>query len=923
MISPSHPALPDPNLPDPDFPPAANRGEEPTASAPRISAAPHSSLPTPESPEEIAAAHPPTALSPALQSALRDLVRQYEFECDSVRRQFVRRFREAEEFWRGNQNLYWGERDFRWHTPFENALERGSAAELPRYDYVTNLYQAFGLSVVAAISQRIPRVRFQPVSTLREEDIATARAAALVADLIERNNRIDLLTIRESYLLWTQGMFGAYVRYVVDEEFGTHPEPVYDLVWTQVLPDRYLCPHCGIETPASAATLQPLAPVAVSPDDPVALGASDAADNFAADLGSGSGDLDPGSNPGIQAPAPADWGFPSANSAPETLGSNAAAPSEPSAPAPFGDPARGSRLHALDSHLAASTTAQSSLWTPSVTTPSFFLPTAPAPPASAPLCAGCGSALGAAHFHPAEYLQVPVITGVQPVPNGQERISVYGGLNLKVMPYANELRESAYLILAEEQHAATLRAAYPALADQIGAGDPGPGDSYERLARLALVEPLGAPAGALPFTSLVTYKRCWLRPWAFWAHADADIRDQLLELFPQGCMVAFAGEVFLEARPEMLDDHWRLCRAMPGVGMYTEPVGASIISIQKRVNDLANIQAEHVEYGAAPPILYDARYINGQALANKRMEPASYTPVVVESAPGAKPLAEMIFQPRIGLDPSIYAQGQNLFETAQFLTGAFPAVFGGSMQDVTTATGYGMARDQALGRLSLFWRQIKQFHADLMLAAVNVFRKNRTQDVEQVLFQRSGDYASRFIRLGDLKGNITVHPEADVFPASWSEIRQNVLQLLQSPDPYIQNVLTNPLNADQVKQYIGVPGLVLPEEDNRSKQFREIDELLRGEPVFDSQRGYWLPTVPADPLVDDNSVHIRAIREWAVSDDGQHAKNLSPGGYANVMAHLLQHQRDLAPIPAVPPAPVPAVPADAQPAARAAVKSSH
>ncbi len=907
MTSHSNPAHPDSALPDSAFPPAANRGEEPTASAPRTSAAPHSSSPTPEPPEGISSSHPPTALSPALQSALRDLVRQYELECDSVRRQYVRRFREAEEFWRGNQNLYWGERDFRWHTPFENALERGSAAELPRYDYVTNLYQAFGLSVIAAISQRIPRVRFQPVSTLREEDIATARAAALAADLIERNNRIDLLTIRESYLLWTQGMFGAYVRYVVDEEFGTHPEPIYDRVWTQVLPDRYLCPRCGIETPAAAATLQPLAPVSVQPDNQAALNASDGDDNLAADLGSGFEN---------QTPAPdlesADWGLATGDSVPDTLGSNAAAPSVPSASAPFGDPARGSRLHALDSRLAATSTAQTSRWTPSVTTPSFIVPAAP-PPASSPLCAGCGSALGAANFHRAEYLQVPVISGVEPVPNGQERISVYGGLNLKVMPYANELRESAYLILAEEQHAATLRAAYPALADQIGAGDPGPGDSYERLARLALVEPVGAPAGALPFTSLVTYKRCWLRPWAFWAHADADIRAQLLELFPQGCMVAFAGEVFLEARPEMLDDHWRLCRAMPGVGMYTEPVGAGIISIQKRVNDLANIQAEHVEYGAAPPILYDARYINGQALANKRMEPASYTPVVVESAPGAKPLAEMIFQPRIGLDPSVYAQGQNLFETAQFLTGAFPAVFGGSMQDVTTATGYGMARDQALGRLSLFWRQIKQFHADLMLAAVNVFRKNRTQDVEQVLFQRSGDYASRFIRLGDLKGNITVHPEADVFPASWSEIRQNVLQLLQSPDPYIQNVLTNPLNADQVKQYIGAPGLVLPEEDNRSKQFREIDELLRGEPVFDPRRGYWLPTVPADPLVDDNSVHIRAIREWAVSDDGQHAKNLSPGGYSNVMAHLLQHQRDLAPIPAVPPAP--ALPAASPPPA--------
>src|SRR5207302_3885673 len=65
---------------------------------------------------------------------------------------------------------------------------------------------------------------------------------------------------------------------------------------------------------------------------------------------------------------------------------------------------------------------------------------------------------------------------------------------------------------------------------------------------------------------------------------------------------------------------------------------------------------------------------------------------------------------------------------AQFLTGLFPAVFGGEMENVKTASGYAMARDQALGRLGLVWRRLKTFYCDLMLLGVDCFRKNRSEE---------------------------------------------------------------------------------------------------------------------------------------------------------------------------------------------------
>src|SRR5690348_11934762 len=55
-----------------------------------------------------------------LQEALRRLVFQYSTE--STRREEIRRIKQAHQFWRGLQYLWWNERDQNWHLPFEQKL---------------------------------------------------------------------------------------------------------------------------------------------------------------------------------------------------------------------------------------------------------------------------------------------------------------------------------------------------------------------------------------------------------------------------------------------------------------------------------------------------------------------------------------------------------------------------------------------------------------------------------------------------------------------------------------------------------------------------------------------------------------------------------------------------------------------------------
>ena len=125
---------------------------------------------------------------PKLVAALRDLVTQFRQEGIVARRHEIRRIRQARLFWQGLQYAWWNPNDMSWHLPFESRLGDDTALEeMPRYQFVTNFYQGFGLSFIGVMSQDVPTVRFYPQSAQSEEDISAAKAASEAAKLIERS----------------------------------------------------------------------------------------------------------------------------------------------------------------------------------------------------------------------------------------------------------------------------------------------------------------------------------------------------------------------------------------------------------------------------------------------------------------------------------------------------------------------------------------------------------------------------------------------------------------------------------------------------------------------------------------------------------------------------------------------------------------
>jgi len=757
-----------------------------------------------------------------LEGALRRLVQQFSFESDSTRRQEVRRIKQAHQFWRGLQYLWWNERDQNWHLPFEQNLSDGSSLDdLPLYEFVTNIYQAFGLSLVAVLSQDVPRVRFFPSSAQAEEDVAAAKAATEVAQLVERNNRIGNLIVEEAFNLWTDGKVGAYVRFVVDgQRFGFHPETEIGAREVKIGADVYVCPECGAENKAKGRV-----------EDRREILAAGGADRR--------------------------------------------------------DDVRGRRIE-----------TQGADDGPALSDDNLSSP-----------CDVCGASLTEEDFVAGETVTVPTTETRQRVPNGQEVVTIVGGLELKTPPWANEMHEYPYIQWNMEVHQARLRAAYPHAADKIGSPVATGSQEYERLARLSQSQGGPLTEGGDININLITFQRTWLRPWAFFALDDKGLRDDLLGMFPDGAYVAFAGDTYCESRSENMDDHWRVLHALPGDGSSGRPaLGDALISVQERFNTLSNLQMETYEYGI-PPIYADSEVLDFDALQSQTAEPGAHYPA--RAKPGQS-LASGFFQPDAAeVPPDLAEHAAGLMgPVAQFLTGAFPAQFGGAMSNNDTASGYAMARDQAMGRIGLVWRRMKFFHADIMLLAVDCFRRNRPNDVEVTLLGAGAAYESKWIRLADLKGNLFSYPETDEqYPTLWSQQRAVLLQLLGNPDPQLQAVLAHPENMALVKRLIGLEELVIPDDESRTKQYREIAQLVGEMPLVRRQdvtaavgptaaaaaggavdAEVILPSIMPDEFADNHAVELEICMRWFSADAGQVAKIEAPLGYANVRAHALFHR---------------------------------
>lgn len=516
------------------------------------------------------------------------------------------------------------------------------------------------------------------------------------------------------------------------------------------------------------------------------------------------------------------------------------------------------------------------------------------------MCPACGTPYSDESIVPPPTVMKPTITGTRRVPKSRIVWDVVGGLELKLPPTAKDQSEFPYLIRSREVHKALVRAAYPEFAAKIqGSQSTTMADgSLERKARRQLAQGMTTEQRAILVNTGedVTYKEVWLRPWAFFQLDDEAARAELLEAFPDGVYAAFSDDVFLEARTERLDDHWRVCHALPGRGQVREPIGGALVQIQEMVNDLLNIVRDNVEF-TLPATFVDNEVLDVDKWARSNvMAGATYS---VRAKPG-RSVSDGFWQTTPGQLPQYTSQllSELRSDIPQFILGTFPAAFGGGTPGNPTASGQAIERDAAMGRLGLFWRTVKEHYADVAPMLVQEFARSGMEPELMTETTEGGSYINLEVAPEDLaKGNLQAYCEVtEDYPTTWPQ-RQGLLMSLMG-NPIFQGAIAKLANLDEVKQTLGVT-MEMPGEKAYNGAWKTIERLIVEEPVpqQDEMTGEVIgmaPSVQVGPLEDYQAV-LEACKDFDLSARAQMLRDEKSPGYDNFLIYSAELMKAMAP----------------------------
>lgn len=505
-------------------------------------------------------------------------------------------------------------------------------------------------------------------------------------------------------------------------------------------------------------------------------------------------------------------------------------------------------------------------------------------------------------------------------PRGREVAEAWGKLEVKVPINTKKQSEWHFLKFDKEWDQSIAKAKFPWIADKI-APSSGPGENeLDRIARINIGLALASSyVTGDSMVNDVTIDHCWFRPAAFMDVKDLAVRQELLNAFPEGCLVVHAGKTFAFARPECMDDHWCFVKANPSDSMNSPGQGSWLISIQERVNNLMDLLYAFF-VSTVPKKHYHSEAFDLSKMRSEMQYPGYSGPF--RPQPGIASNDLIILEPTPQPQPEMPEYLWKIInEISQLLTGAYPALSGGDTEGNDTASGIATQRDQALGRLGLVWHSIQSATASYHRQAVMCAARCREKDVKQSI----GESDTVIVELNDLKGNVLCFPESDTsFPESWTQRQQRFTALLQdAKNPVIQALLAIPNNLRVAKDAVGLTDFEIPQADSVDKQRGEFEVLMKTGPVPNpkiqqgdqllqsaemkgappeilqqaQQQIQQLPpevsTVPIDPQYDDHASEFATCQQFINSPTGRKMRNGTPeeqAGFQNIRLHGLEHQ---------------------------------
>jgi ribosomal protein L40E len=525
-----------------------------------------------------------------------------------------------------------------------------------------------------------------------------------------------------------------------------------------------------------------------------------------------------------------------------------------------------------------------------------------------PICLECGATLD--KDLQKTKLIVPRLIGVTKEPKTRICLEVYGGLYVKVANYAKKQADTPYLMFSYETHYANALECYPSLREKIphgGWSNIGVNDPYEQYGRLNTQY-----RGEFPDEN-VTVKNTWLRVAAFNV-LDEDSYKKLKKKFPDGVKFVMVNDIPADYDNESLDDHWTLTQNPMSDFLNHDPLGELLTNVQDIINDLISLTLQTIEHGIAQTWA-DPAVVNFNA--QRQIEAMPGTLTATKPTSGSRNIGESFYTSKTAsLSPEIFDFYRIIQELGQFVSGALPSIFGGNQAagSSRTASEYAMSKGMALQRLQTPWRMLTIWWKSIFGKVIPMYMKNMVENERIVEKNDAGKFINVFIRRAEMDGKIgSIELEPDEkLPVSDEQKSDIIMQLMQLNNAEVTAALMDPENLPFISKIVKIPEFHLPGEEDREKQYEEIDELINATPIPPSQESIQLyqqakqmhqgqpgipqpvepqeqPSVEIDQDVDNHQVEASICKSWLISSAGRLAKKENPNGYKNVLLHMKAH----------------------------------
>lgn len=423
-------------------------------------------------------------------------------------------------------------------------------------------------------------------------------------------------------------------------------------------------------------------------------------------------------------------------------------------------------------------------------------------------------------------------------PLGMEVTTAHGKLDHKVPISVDNTCEMVFVQLMLDYDVAMVRGMFPWIASKINPGTDGQSATQlDRIARENVRQAvLGAYVTGDSLSRHTTVKYTWMRPSMFLDGSVSDeVKAELLEAFPDGVLLARAGQEYAFSRNEKMDDHIAIAHPSAGKGQNRRAMGTALISVQKRINDWVDLLDDFFKR-TVPKKWMNAEAFDMDAIKKQPNIPGDIGPF--QPQPGLTTESQYIMvEPTPQHQPALPDFIKWFITTlSEEISGALPSLFGNATGENTVGNAV-IQRDQALQRVGCPWNNIQDLFAIAARQAVKCAAECRDgKKITQNLGPGQGNVSVNTANL--LGGNVLCYPESN--PSIPETEEQKAVKIMGMIDKAITAPASpfaawvfSPSNLAETATSLRMKNYKVQGASSVTKQRNEFEKLLR-EPAQDN-----------------------------------------------------------------------------------------